>query len=54
MLYVSDEQRAEHEKRRAVEKAVRLAAKAQAAGADLKDLKLPASLEQATKQKTKK
>ena len=50
---VSEEQRAEHEKQRAIEKAVRLAAQAQAAGADIKDLKLPAGLEQVTKQKTK-
>lgn len=54
VLWVPDEQRAEHEKRRAVEKAVRLAAQAQAAGADLNELQLPAGLEQATKQKTKK
>ena len=46
--------RAEHEKKRAIEKAVRLAAQAQAAGADLKDLKLPASLQPATKPKPKK
>lgn len=48
------DQRAEHEKKRAIEKAVRLAAQAQAAGADLKDLKLPASLQPATKSKPKK
>ena len=52
MVLTPEEQRAEHEKRRAIEKAVRLAAKAQAAGADMKDLKLPASLQ--PKQKPKK
>ena len=50
VLCFSEEQRAEHEKQRAVEKAVRLAAQAQAAGVDLKDLKLPASLQPAIKQ----